>query len=109
VNFVKHKFFVVCISKNWVVLYIFLTILLSIYLAGRSDQVRLLFAEQLAEFENAGPVRPNIDMDCLVHPEHGRTAFWTEYSASRSVLICLYGNVKNKKDAYDQKKQGRMT
>jgi len=52
VNFVKHKFSVVRISKNQSVFSLFLTVLLSIYLAGCSDQVRLLSADQFAEFEN---------------------------------------------------------
>jgi len=52
VNFVKHKYFVVRISKNQSVFSLFLTVLLSIYLAGCSDQVRLPSAVQLAEIEN---------------------------------------------------------
>ncbi len=45
---------------------LFLTLLLSIYVIGCSDQVRLPSAEQLAEFENASPVRPTVDLDQLV-------------------------------------------
>jgi len=109
VNFVKHKFFVARISKTQDVLSLFLTVLLSIYLAGFSDQFRLPSAGQLAEFENAGPVRPSVDMDCLVQPEQERTAIYTGYSTYRSVLTCLYGDVKDKQDTDDQKNQWRMT
>ncbi len=105
----KHKFFVARISKTQGVLSLFLTVLLSIYLAECGDQVRLPSADQLAEFENASPVHPSVDMDCLVQPEQERTAFYTEYSTYRSVLTCLYGDVKDKQDTDDQKNQWRMT
>ena len=105
----KHKFFAACISKNKSVFSLFLTVLLSIYLAGCSEQVRLPSVEQLAEFENAGPVHPSVDMDCLVQPEQERTTIYTGYLTYRSVLTCLYGDVKNKHDTDDQKNQWRMT
>lgn len=105
----KHKFFVARISKNQSVFSLFLTVLLSIYLAGCGEQVRLPSAEQLAEFENAGPVHPSVDMDCLVQSEQERTTFYTEYSTYRSVLTCLYGDVINQQDTDDQKNQWRMT
>lgn len=94
----KHKFFVARISKNKSVFSLLPTVLLSIYLVGCSDQVRLPSADQLAEFENIGPVCPSVDMDCLVQPEQERTAIYTEYSTYRSVLTCLYGDVKDKQD-----------
>lgn len=105
----KHKFFVARISKNQSVFSLFLTVLLSIYLAGCGDQVRLPSVDQLAEIENTFPVHPSVDMDCLVQPEQERTAFYTEYSTYRSVLMCLYGDVKDKQDTDDQKNQWRMT
>ena len=65
-NFLKRKLFVVCISKTRIVFCLFLNLLLSIYFAGCSDNVLLPSAKQLAEFENAGPVRPSVDMERLV-------------------------------------------
>jgi protein involved in polysaccharide export with SLBB domain len=71
VNFVSSSCFIVRISKNQVVLALFLAVLFSIYLFGCSEQVRLPSAEQLAEFENAGPVRPTVDMNHLVRAKIG--------------------------------------
>ncbi|MBW1673367.1 MAG: polysaccharide biosynthesis/export family protein, partial [Deltaproteobacteria bacterium] len=66
-NFVKCRFFIACISKKYMALGLFLTsLLLPIYLFGCSDQVTLPTTEKLAEFENAGPLRPTVDMDRLV-------------------------------------------
>ena len=70
-NFVKYSSSVAHISKTQIVFCLFLTILLSIYLLGCSDRVSLPSPEGLAEFENAGPVRPSIDIDCLVRAKIG--------------------------------------
>ena len=70
-NFVSSSCFVVRILKNQVVLALFLSILLSIYLFGCSDNVLLPSAEQLAEFQNAGPVPPTVDLDRLVRARIG--------------------------------------
>ena len=71
-NFVKCRFFITCISKKHMALGLFSTILLlPIYLFGCSDQVTLPIAEQLAEFENAGPLRPTVDIDRLVRAKIG--------------------------------------
>lgn len=71
-NFVKCSSFVAHVSKAQIVFCLFLTILLSIYLLlGCSDQVSLPSAGQLAEFENAGPVRPSVDIDRLVRAKIG--------------------------------------
>lgn len=51
---------------------LFLTsLLLPIYLFGCSDQVTLPTAGKLAEFENAGPLRPTVDIDRLVKAKIG--------------------------------------
>jgi len=71
VNFVSSGCFGVRISKNQVVLALFLAVLFSIYLVGCSEQVRLPSAEQLVEFENAGPARPTVDLDRLVRARIG--------------------------------------
>jgi len=71
VNFVSSSCFVVRILKNQVVLALFLAVLFSIYLVGCSEQVRLPSAEQLAEFEKAGPIQPTVDMDRLVRAKMG--------------------------------------
>jgi protein involved in polysaccharide export with SLBB domain len=62
VNFGKFSSFVARISNKKVLLNLLLIQLLSIYLTGCSDQVRLPSAEQLVEFENAGPIGLNNDM-----------------------------------------------
>lgn len=65
-NFVSHCPPVARAFKNQAGLHVFLRILLSIYLVGCSEQVRLTSAVQLAEFENAGPLRPEVDIDRLI-------------------------------------------
>jgi len=71
VNFVKSNSFIAHISKTQVVVGLFLAILLSIYFVGCGDQVVLPSAEQLGEFENAGPVCPVVDLDRLVEAKIG--------------------------------------
>ena len=69
-NFVKYDAFVIRLflrilpTQFYICTYIFL--LTCICLVGCSDKVTLPSAEQLIEFENAGPVPPSIDMDRLV-------------------------------------------
>ena len=70
-NFVKYDSSVAHISKTQIVFCLFLTLLLAIYLPGCSDQVSLPSPEGLAEFENAGPVRPSVDIDRLVRASIG--------------------------------------
>ena len=67
----KYKCFVVRTSKTTIVLGLFSTILLSIYLVGCGDQVTLSSAEQLTEFENAAPRPPSVDIDRLVKARIG--------------------------------------
>lgn len=74
-NFVKYKFFVAPATKKLGFFCLFLIVLLSIYLAGCSDEVRLTSAEQLTEFEYAGPIRPTIDLDCLVRAKIGKMSY----------------------------------
>jgi len=50
---------------------LFLSVLFSIYSVGCSEQVRLPSSEQLVEFENAGPIRPTVDLDRLVRARIG--------------------------------------
>jgi protein involved in polysaccharide export with SLBB domain len=72
VNFNEYLFFITCISKKHIALSLFLIfLLLSIYLFGCSDQVTLPTTEQLAEFENAGPLRPTVDFDLLIKAKIG--------------------------------------
>jgi len=78
VNFVKCRFFITCISKRHMALGLFLTsLLLPIYLFGCSDQVTLPTTEKLAEFENAGPLRPTVDIDRLVKAKIGGGPYGT--------------------------------
>jgi len=71
VNFVTCIPGVLCTSKTKVFANLFGTFLLSICLAGCGDRVRLPSAERLAEFENAGPARPVVDVDRLVRAKIG--------------------------------------
>jgi len=64
VNVVKS--FVVRILKTHIVVDLFSIMLFSIFAVGCSDDVILPSAGQLTEFENAGPLRPSVDMDRLV-------------------------------------------
>ena len=70
-NFVLSNSLSVHVSKIRVLVSLFLIILLSVYLVGCGDQVRLPSPEGLVEFENAGPVRPTVDMDRLVKAKIG--------------------------------------
>lgn len=70
-NFVKSSSIGVHISKTQVIFSFLLSILLLICFVGCSDQVRLSSAEELAEFERAGPVLPTIDVDLLIRSKIG--------------------------------------
>ena len=70
-NFVLSNSLSVRISKVRVLFSLFLIILLSINFVGCGDQVLPPSPEGLAEFENAGPVRPTVDMDRLVEAKIG--------------------------------------
>jgi len=74
-NFVRSSFIGWCISKVQFFFDLFLITLLFIYMVGCSDQVRLPSAGQLAQFENAGPQRPSVDMDRLVRAKIGGGAY----------------------------------
>lgn len=54
------------IVRDKVLCHIPVIVLLSTYLVSCSPQVRLPSAEQLAEFENAGPILPSVDVDHLM-------------------------------------------
>lgn len=70
-NFVKCSSPIAHISKPGIVCCLFLTLLLSICFVGCSDQVSLPSAAQLAEFENAGPIHPSVDMDRVARAKIG--------------------------------------
>ncbi len=70
-NFVRCCCFAVCVSKTRGLFPIFLTAVLSVSLAGCGDQVRLPSTNQLAEFENAGPLQPEVDIGRLVRTRTG--------------------------------------
>ncbi len=70
-NFVSSSCLIVHILKNHAFLALFLSILLSIYLVGCGDNVRLPSPKGLAEFQNAGPVPPTVDLDRLVRARIG--------------------------------------
>ncbi len=75
-NFVKCSSIIAHISsKTHIVLCLFLTLLLSIYLVGCSDQVILSSAAELMEFENTGPVPSSVDIDRLVRAKIGGGAY----------------------------------
>ena len=71
-NFVKCSCgFSARISKTQIVFCLFLVLLVSIYLIGCSDEVHLPSPEGLAQFENAGPSRPMVDMDRMIDARIG--------------------------------------
>ncbi len=74
-NFVRSGFIAWRISKVQALFDFFLITLLSIYMIGCGDQVRLPSPEGLSEFENAGPVRPSVDIDRLVRAKIGGGAY----------------------------------
>ena len=74
-KFVRSSFIAWRISKVQVFFDFFLITLLFIYMVGCSDHVRLPSAGQLAQFENAGPQRPSVDMDRLVRAKIGGGAY----------------------------------
>lgn len=75
-NFVKCSSIIAHISsKTHIVLCLFLTLLLSIYLVGCSDQVILSSAAELMEFENTGPVHSSVDIDRIVRAKIGGGAY----------------------------------
>jgi protein involved in polysaccharide export with SLBB domain len=75
VKFVRSSFIAWRISEVQVFIDFFLITLLSIYLVGCRDRVILPSAEQLAQFEKAGPQRPRVDMDRLVRAKIGGGAY----------------------------------
>jgi len=66
VNFVKYDTFIVRLLRTQCYLYIFFVILLSFSVVGCNDWVVLPSADQLDEFQNAGPLCPSIDLDRIV-------------------------------------------
>jgi len=71
VNFAKYRPSIEVASRTPVILGFFLIVLPSVCLVGCSDQVRLPTAEQLADFESAGPVLPTVDVDRLIRAKIG--------------------------------------
>ena len=69
VNFVKYGSVSARVSKSRIVLCYLITILLSVCFVGCEGPASSVM--QLAEFEDAGPVIPNIDMDLLMRSRIG--------------------------------------
>jgi protein involved in polysaccharide export with SLBB domain len=69
VNFAKCGW---CASDGLRVCRIFMTILMLLPLSACSDQVRLPSAEELAQFERAGPSRPTVDTSTLTRARTAR-------------------------------------
>ncbi len=70
-NFVNCNPAGVCISKTQIVFCLLLVLPFSVYFIGCSENVLLPSAEQLAQFENAGPQQPSVDRDRLVSAKIG--------------------------------------
>jgi len=62
VNFVKCRFIYGSVLKTKIFFVFFLAALLSVYVVGCGDKVRLPSAEELVAFEAAGPSVPTVDM-----------------------------------------------
>lgn len=71
VNFAKNELFGLRTSQVQVSFVTIAATLLCLCLVGCSDGVRSPSTSQLLEFENAGPVRPTVDMDRLVRAKIG--------------------------------------
>ena len=65
-NLPKYKSFIVRTSKIQMLVILILTVLISVYLTGCGDNVRLPTKQQLVQFQHAGPVPPSIDTDRMV-------------------------------------------
>lgn len=74
-NFARYNNLIVRISSGRVLLSLVLVTFLSPMFAGCSDQVQPSSAQQLAQFENAGPVHPTEQMDRLVRAKTRRAAY----------------------------------
>ena len=74
-NFVACWCFVARSLKTQILSDLLSIILLSTYLVGCGDQVRLPSGRQLAEFETAGPSSPAVDMDRLVKAKIARGSY----------------------------------
>ncbi|MFC1739098.1 SLBB domain-containing protein [Planctomycetota bacterium] len=70
-NFVTYIVRIVRKSKTLFPVNLFLSLFLLICLSGCGDNVRLPSAEQLSEFENAGPLQPEVDISRLVRAKTG--------------------------------------
>lgn len=68
-NKLIDKHIVACVSWIQTIFNFFLTIFLLVWLAGCGDQVHLPSAQRLIEFENAGPIRPSLDIDRLIQAD----------------------------------------
>jgi len=62
VNFVKCRYIYGRVLNSKILFLFLLAILLSVYLAGCGDRVRLPSAEELSTFQAAGPSVPTVDM-----------------------------------------------
>jgi len=71
VNFVNCSPAGPFVAKTQVVFHLLLVLLFSVFFFGCSDEVVLPSAEQLTQFENAGPRRPSVDMDRLMNTRIG--------------------------------------
>jgi len=68
-NKLIDKRIVACVSKIRTIFNFILTMFLLVWLTGCGDQVHLPSAQQLIEFENAGPIRPSLDIDRLIRAD----------------------------------------
>ena len=77
-NFVKYNNLIVRLSRRQILFNLLVVMLLSLNLAGCSDDVQPSTKKQLVQFENAGPVHPTEGMDQLLKS--------TAYKASYRVM-----------------------
>jgi protein involved in polysaccharide export with SLBB domain len=71
VNLPKYKSFIKCISKILSIFTLLLMVILPVFLTGCGDNVHSPTAQELIEFENAGPVPPSVDMNRVVRAKVG--------------------------------------
>jgi protein involved in polysaccharide export with SLBB domain len=74
-NFVRYNNLIVRLSRGQVLFSLLLVTFLSLIFAGCNDQVQPSSAQQLAQFENAGPAHPTEQMDRIIRDKTHRVAY----------------------------------
>ena len=91
-NFVKYTNLDVRLSRRQALFGLFLITLLSLSFTGCSDQVKPSSANQLVQFEKAGPVHPTEQMDpSSVNNRISKRIIVSPSSFSPGIVSCAIG------------------